>query len=136
MDFTFSKSVKGDPFIDGGELLRAGRRWRARDDLREEHDGCEQTIYRKGVLHPVSEDGPRKLSNARPTTKPAAALTSARRAERRLARETGGIFVHEENDLAPPTLPPGDYALELSVYDELEKRPQSATQWVDFTLVK
>jgi VWFA-related protein len=36
----------------------------------------------------------------------------------------------------PPTLPPGDYALELSVYDELEKRPQSATQWVDFTLVK
>jgi hypothetical protein len=34
----------------------------------------------------------------------------------------------------PATLPPGDYALELSVYDELEKNPQSAGQWVDFTL--
>jgi VWFA-related protein len=34
----------------------------------------------------------------------------------------------------PATLPPGDYALELSVYDELEKNPQSASQWVDFTL--
>jgi hypothetical protein len=36
----------------------------------------------------------------------------------------------------PATLPPGGYALELSVYDELEKKPESATQWVDFTLLK
>jgi hypothetical protein len=35
----------------------------------------------------------------------------------------------------PATLPPGDYALELSIYDELE-RPRSATQWVDFILLK
>ncbi len=35
----------------------------------------------------------------------------------------------------PATLPPGDYALELSIYDQVEK-PRSATQWVDFTLLK
>jgi hypothetical protein len=36
----------------------------------------------------------------------------------------------------PATLPPGDYALELSVYDELGKKPESGAQWVDFTLLK
>jgi VWFA-related protein len=37
----------------------------------------------------------------------------------------------------PATLPPSDYALELSVHDRLEKKPlHAATQWVDFTLVK
>ena len=37
----------------------------------------------------------------------------------------------------PATLPPGYYALELSVHDRLEKKQlQSAAQWVDFTLAK
>jgi hypothetical protein len=37
----------------------------------------------------------------------------------------------------PATLPPGDYTLELSVNDLLEKKQsQGAAQWVDFTLVK
>jgi hypothetical protein len=36
----------------------------------------------------------------------------------------------------PAALPSGDYAVELSVYDELGRKPQSASQWVDFTLVK
>ena len=37
----------------------------------------------------------------------------------------------------PATLPTGDYALELSVYDRLEKTAQQrAAQWVDFTLAK
>lgn len=36
----------------------------------------------------------------------------------------------------PATLPPGDYALELSVYDELRKKTESGAQWVDFTLLK
>ncbi len=34
----------------------------------------------------------------------------------------------------PPTLPPGDYTLELMVFDRLEKKPRSAAQWIDFTL--
>jgi hypothetical protein len=36
----------------------------------------------------------------------------------------------------PTTLPSGDYALELTVYDELGKNPESGAQWVDFTLLK
>jgi VWFA-related protein len=37
----------------------------------------------------------------------------------------------------PATLPPGDYALELIVYDRLEKsKPQPAEQFVDFSLAK
>jgi len=38
----------------------------------------------------------------------------------------------------PATLPPSDYALELSVHDRLEEKPLqgAAAQWVDFTLVK
>jgi hypothetical protein len=37
----------------------------------------------------------------------------------------------------PATLPPGGYAVELIVYDRLEKKPsQGVAQWVDFTLVK
>ena len=37
----------------------------------------------------------------------------------------------------PATLPPGQYAIELSVFDRLEKKqPQMAAQWADFTLVK
>jgi VWFA-related protein len=39
--------------------------------------------------------------------------------------------------MLPATLPPGDYALELTVFDRLEKKqPQGATQWAGFTLVK
>jgi VWFA-related protein len=46
--------------------------------------------------------------------------------------------VHAAGEIKlPATLPPGDYALELSVYDRLEtKQSQGAAQWVDFTLVK
>jgi hypothetical protein len=37
----------------------------------------------------------------------------------------------------PATLPPGDYALELSAYDRLEKRPpQEVAQWVDVALIQ
>jgi len=37
----------------------------------------------------------------------------------------------------PAMLPPGDYALELIVYDRLEKKQsEGVAQWVDFTLVK
>jgi VWFA-related protein len=36
----------------------------------------------------------------------------------------------------PATLPPGDYALALSVDDGAGKSPQSAIQWVDFTLLR
>jgi 5-hydroxyisourate hydrolase-like protein (transthyretin family) len=35
----------------------------------------------------------------------------------------------------PATLPPGEYALELNVYDRLQKT-QGVAQWLDFTLVK
>jgi hypothetical protein len=47
-------------------------------------------------------------------------------------------LVHAAGEIKlPATLPPGDYALELSVYDRLEKKPsQGVAQWVDFTLVK
>jgi VWFA-related protein len=36
----------------------------------------------------------------------------------------------------PATMPPGDYALELTVYDEWGKKTESRAQWVDFTLLK
>jgi hypothetical protein len=37
----------------------------------------------------------------------------------------------------PATLPPGDYALELSAYDRLEKKPpQEVAQWVDVALIQ
>ena len=49
---------------------------------------------------------------------------------------TAAVHVTGEITL-PATLPPSDYALELSVHDRLEKKPlQGAAQWVDFTLVK
>jgi hypothetical protein len=46
--------------------------------------------------------------------------------------------VHAAGEIKlPATLAPGDYALELNVYDRLQKtRPQGAAQWVDFTLIK
>jgi VWFA-related protein len=46
--------------------------------------------------------------------------------------------VHAAGEIKlPATLPPGDYALELSVHDRLEKKQlQGAAQWVDFTLVR
>jgi 5-hydroxyisourate hydrolase-like protein (transthyretin family) len=46
--------------------------------------------------------------------------------------------VHAAGEIKlPATLPPGDYALELNVYDRLEKsKPQPAEQFVDFTLAK
>jgi VWFA-related protein len=45
--------------------------------------------------------------------------------------------VHAAGEIKlPATLPPGNYALELSVSDRLEKKQsQGAAQWVDFTLV-
>jgi VWFA-related protein len=49
---------------------------------------------------------------------------------------TAAVHVTGEITL-PATLPPSNYALELSVHDRLEKKPlQGAAQWVDFTLVK
>jgi hypothetical protein len=46
--------------------------------------------------------------------------------------------VHATGEIKlPATLPPGDYALELSVHDRLAtKQLEGAVQWVDFTLVK
>jgi hypothetical protein len=46
--------------------------------------------------------------------------------------------VHAAGEIKlPATLPPGDYALELSVDDRLEtKQPAGAARWVDFTLFK
>jgi VWFA-related protein len=46
--------------------------------------------------------------------------------------------VHAAGEIKlPETLPPGDYALELSVHDRLEKKQsRGASQWVDFTLLK
>jgi hypothetical protein len=46
--------------------------------------------------------------------------------------------VHAAGEIKlPATLPPGDYALQLSVYDRLEKsKPQPAEQFVDFSLAR
>jgi hypothetical protein len=46
--------------------------------------------------------------------------------------------VHATGQIAvPATLPSGDYTLELSAFDRLEKKQsQGVAQWVDFRLVK
>ena len=49
------------------------------------------------------------------------------------ANSTGAVRATGQIKL-PATLPAGDYALELTVTDELERKQQSASRWVDFTL--
>jgi hypothetical protein len=55
-----------------------------------------------------------------------------------IAGRNSAAAVHATCQIAlPATLPPGDYSLELSVFDRLEKKQsQGAAQWADFTPVK
>ncbi|HXB70771.1 MAG TPA: VWA domain-containing protein [Candidatus Acidoferrales bacterium] len=69
--------------------------------------------------------GPEQIFRGQPIPLPIADGTS-----------TEGVHATGEIKL-PATLPTGDYALELTAYDRLEKKQlQAAAQWVDFTLVK